>query len=105
MYSVEYCKQKIEKMRLIFSLGLVGGISLHINATGSITKTLASQLAFKREICYPLMDLNPHLNLVIWASSVEITRVDAIFQPSLPGEFRYYPNIIAKGVGKIKQWN
>nr|AGT75308.1 matrix protein [Human respirovirus 3]BEI32403.1 matrix protein [Respirovirus pneumoniae]ARA15337.1 matrix protein [Human respirovirus 3]ATN45416.1 matrix protein [Human respirovirus 3]AWD85041.1 matrix protein [Human respirovirus 3] len=105
MYSVEYCKQKIEKMRLIFSLGLVGGISLHVNATGSISKTLASQLVFKREICYPLMDLNPHLNLVIWASSVEITRVDAIFQPSLPGEFRYYPNIIAKGVGKIKQWN
>ncbi|QJE38109.1 matrix [Respirovirus rupicaprae] len=103
MYSIEYCKQKIEKMRLIFSLGLIGGISLHINATGSISKSLASQLTFKREICYPLMDLNPHLNIVIWASSVEITRVDAIFQPSLPGEFRYYPNIIAKGVGKIRQ--
>lgn len=103
IYSVEYCKNKIEKMKLIFSLGLVGGISFHVHATGTLSKTLMSQLAWKKAVCYPLMDVNPHMNLVIWAASVEITSVDAVFQPAIPKEFRYYPNVVAKSIGKIRK--
>nr|UQS35859.1 matrix protein [Respirovirus suis]UQS35877.1 matrix protein [Respirovirus suis]UQS35889.1 matrix protein [Respirovirus suis]UQS35937.1 matrix protein [Respirovirus suis] len=102
VYSMEYCKGKIEKMRLIFSLGLVGGISFHVQLTGVVSKSFVGQLGGKKEICYPLMDVNPHMNLVIWAASVEITGVDAVFQPSIPRDFKYYPNVVAKNIGKIK---
>lgn len=62
-----------------------------------------SQLAWKRAVCFPLMDVNPHMNLVIWAASVEITGVDAVFQPAIPRDFRYYPNVVAKNIGRIRK--
>ncbi|UQS35949.1 matrix protein [Porcine respirovirus 2] len=101
-YSMQHCKLKIEKMRLIFSLGLVGGISFHVQLTGVVSKSFVGQLGGKKDLCYPLMDVNPHTNLVICAASVEITGVDAVLQPSIPRDFKYYPNVVAENIGQMK---
>ncbi|AYN62578.1 matrix protein [Pacific salmon paramyxovirus] len=101
VYSVEYCKQKVEYMGLKFSLGNVGGVSFHVNITGKMSKTLQTSIGFKRHICYPLMDTNPTMNAVLWASSVEIHSVTAVFQPSVPKEFTYYDDVLVDNTGKV----
>lgn len=63
-YSVDYCRRKVEKMDFRFSLGAVGGLSLHVRIAGKMSRMLRAQLGYKTTICYSLMDTNPYLNRV-----------------------------------------
>nr|AEP95738.1 matrix protein [Measles morbillivirus] len=94
VYSADYCKMEIEKMGLVFALGGIGGTSLHIRSTGKMSKTLHAQLGFKKTLCYPLMDINKDLNRLLWRSRCKIVRIQAVFQPSAPQEFRIYDDVI-----------
>ncbi|URD31437.1 matrix protein [Parajeilongvirus brazilense] len=100
-YSIDYCRQKVDKMDLRFSLGAVGGLSLHIKIAGKMSKTLRAQLGYKSLICYSLMDTNPYLNRLMWKSECSIHRVIAVFQPSVPKEFKIYDDILIDHTGKI----
>uniref|UniRef100_A0AAU7T1U6 Matrix protein n=1 Tax=Gainesville rodent jeilong virus 1 TaxID=3163281 RepID=A0AAU7T1U6_9MONO len=100
-YSVDYCRQKIDKMDLRFSLGAVGGLSLHVMVCGKMSKMLKAQLGYKSSICYSLMDTNPYLNKVMWKSECSINKVTAILQPSIPKEFRVYDDVLIDHTGKI----
>nr|P22046.1 RecName: Full=Matrix protein [Rinderpest virus (strain Kabete O)]AAA47398.1 envelope matrix protein (M) [Rinderpest morbillivirus] len=94
MYSADYCKPKIEKMGLVFALGGIGGTSLHIRATGKMSKTLWALEGFKKHLCYPLMDINEDLNRELWRSKCKIVRIQAVLQPSVPQDFRVYRDVI-----------
>lgn len=100
-YSVDYCRRKVDRMDLRFSLGAVGGLSLHVRVAGKMSKVLRAQLGYKRSICYSLMDTNPYLNRVMWRSECSIKNVTAVFQPSVPKEFRIYDDILIDHTGKI----
>ncbi|UQM99607.1 matrix protein [memana virus] len=100
-YSVEYCKNKVNKMDLHFSLGAIGGLSLHVYAKGKISKMLRAQMGYKRQICYSLMDINPALNKVMWKAECQIEKVTAVFQPSVPKDFKIYDDVLIDNTGKI----
>lgn len=100
-YSVDYCRQKVEKMDLKFSLGAVGGLSLHVRVNGKMSRALKAQLGYRKTICYSLMDTNPVLNRLMWKSECEIKKVVAIFQPSVPKDFRIYDDILIDHTGTI----
>nr|UED37240.1 matrix protein [Paramyxoviridae sp.] len=100
-YSVDYCRRKVDKMDLRFSLGAVGGLSLHIRVAGKMSNVLKAQLGYRKSICYSLMDTNPYLNRVMWKSECSIKNVTAVFQPSVPKEFKIYENILIDNTGKI----
>nr|QZU27231.1 matrix protein [Guato paramyxovirus]URD31447.1 matrix protein [Carollia bat paramyxovirus] len=100
-YSIEYCRTKVEKMDLRFSLGAIGGLSLHVKVAGKMSKTLRAQLGYKKTICYSLMDINPYLNRLMWKSECSINNVTAVFQPSVPKEFKIYDDILIDHTGKI----
>ncbi|UOL48928.1 matrix protein [Wufeng Myotis altarium paramyxovirus 1] len=100
-YSVDYCRRKVEKMDLRFSLGAIGGLSLHIRVAGKMSNVLRAQLGYRKSICYSLMDTNPYLNRVMWKSECSIKNVTAVFQPSVPKEFKIYENILIDNTGKI----
>ncbi|ABX57740.1 matrix protein [Salmon aquaparamyxovirus] len=107
VYSADYCRHKVDMMGLKFSLGNVGGVSFHVAITGKMSKTLMTSIGFKKNICYPLMDTNPTLNSIMWASSAEICSVSAVFQPSVPREFKYHDDIVVEGSGRVtmqKHW-
>ncbi|UVG43987.1 MAG: matrix protein [Angavokely henipavirus] len=101
MYSVDYCRQKVEKMDMEFALGAIGGLSLHIKIKGKISKRLLAQMGFKKHICYSLMDMNPNLNRMAWAHTCEIFKVTAVFQPSVPEDFKLYDDVLIDNTGKI----
>lgn len=100
-YSVDYCRRKVDRMDLRFSLGAVGGLSLHVRVAGKMSKALRAQLGYKRSICYSLMDTNPYLNRVMWKSECSIKKVTAVFQPSVPKDFKIYDDILIDHTGKI----
>ncbi|WEU70820.1 MAG: matrix protein [Ochotona cansus jeilongvirus] len=100
-YSPEYCRQKVERMQMIFSLGAVGGLSLHIFFKGVLSKALKAQLGYRSVVCYSLMDINPALNKVMWKAECEIDKVTAVFQPSVPKEFKIYEDVLIDNTGKI----
>ncbi|WKD80572.1 matrix protein [Paramyxoviridae sp. 1] len=100
-YSVDYCRQKVDKMDLRFSLGAVGGLSFHVKLAGKVSKALRAQLGYKSTICYSLMDTNPYLNRVMWKAECSIRKVTAVFQPSVPKEFRIYDDVLIDHTGKI----
>ncbi|UQM99573.1 matrix protein [denestis virus] len=100
-YSHDYCRIKVERMNLQFALGGVGGVSFHVRIPGKISKTLYAQLGFHKSICYPLMDVNPTLNKLLWRTQCEIKKVTAVFQPSVPSEFRVYQDVLIDNTGKI----
>nr|APT69528.1 matrix [Henipavirus hendraense] len=100
-YSVEYCKRKIDRMKLQFSLGSIGGLSLHIKINGVISKRLFAQMGFQKNLCFSLMDINPWLNRLTWNNSCEISRVAAVLQPSVPREFMIYDDVFIDNTGKI----
>nr|QZU27217.1 matrix protein [Kanhgag paramyxovirus] len=100
-YSIDYCRQKVDRMDLRFSLGAIGGLSLHIKICGKMSKTLKAQLGYKNLICYSLMDTNPYLNRLMWKSECSINKITAVFQPSVPKEFKIYEDILIDHTGKI----
>ncbi|UOX72988.1 matrix protein [Jingmen Crocidura shantungensis henipavirus 2] len=100
-YSIEYCKKKVEMMSMIFSLGAVGGLSFHIRFTGKLSKRLIASMKFHRNICYCLMDINPGLNKLTWNHECEIQKVTAVFQPSIPRDFKIYDDVLIDTTGKI----
>ncbi|URD31408.1 matrix protein [Hipposideros bat paramyxovirus] len=100
-YSIEYCKQKVDRMDFRFSLGAVGGLSLHVRIAGKMSKMLKAQLGYRKIICYSLMDTNPYLNRVMWRSECSIEKVTAVFQPSVPRDFRIYEDVLIDHTGKI----
>ncbi|QZU27224.1 matrix protein [Boe paramyxovirus] len=100
-YSIDYCRQKVDRMDLRFSLGAIGGLSLHIKIAGKMSKTLRAQLGYKSLICYSLMDTNPYLNRLMWKSECSIHKVTAVFQPSVPRDFKVYDDILIDHTGKI----
>ncbi|WJL29510.1 matrix protein [Ninomys virus] len=100
-YSVDYCRQKIDKMDLRFSLGAVGGLSLHVCICGKISHALKAQLGYKTSICYSLMDTNPYLNKLMWKAECKINKVTAVLQPSVPKEFKIYEDVLIDHTGKI----
>lgn len=100
-YSVDYCRQKVDKMDLRFSLGAIGGLSLHVKIAGKMSKMLKAQLGYKKTICYSLMDTNPYLNRVMWKSECSIKKVTAVFQPSVPREFKIYDDVLIDHTGRI----
>ncbi|UWK09070.1 matrix protein [Gerbil paramyxovirus] len=100
-YSVDYCRQKIDKMDLRFSLGAVGGLSLHVNICGKMSHALKAQLGYNQTICYSLMDTNPYLNKLMWKAECTINKVTAVLQPSVPREFRVYDDVLIDHTGKI----
>lgn len=100
-YSVDYCRQKIDRMDLRFSLGAVGGLSLHIVICGKMSHTLRAQLGYKSALCYSLMDTNPYLNRVMWKAECKINKVTAVLQPSIPKEFKIYEDVLIDHTGKI----
>ncbi|UQM99589.1 matrix protein [Meliandou mastomys virus] len=100
-YSVDYCRQKIDKMDLRFALGAVGGLSLHVTVAGRMSNALRAQLGYKSTICYSLMDTNPYLNKVMWKSECSIKKVTAVLQPSIPKEFKVYEDVLIDHTGKI----
>lgn len=100
-YSVDYCRRKVDRMDLRFSLGAVGGLSIHVRVAGKMSKALRAQLGYKRSICYSLMDTNPYLNRVMWKSECSIKNVTAVFQPSVPKDFKIYDDILIDHTGKI----
>nr|WIU81513.1 matrix protein [Niviventer confucianus jeilongvirus] len=100
-YSVEYCKQKVDRMSLMFALGAIGGLSFHIIVKGKMSKVLRAQMGYKRQICYSLMDVNPALNKVMWKAECQIDKVSAVFQPSVPKDFKIYDDVLIDNTGKI----
>lgn len=100
-YSVDYCRQKVDKMDLRFALGAVGGLSLHVTIGGKMSHALRAQLGYKTSICYSLMDTNPYLNKVMWKAECRINKVSAVLQPSVPKEFRVYEDVLIDHTGKI----
>nr|UED37248.1 matrix protein [Paramyxoviridae sp.] len=100
-YSVDYCRQKVDKMDFRFSLGAVGGLSLHVRIAGKMSRMLQAQLGYHKTICYSLMDSNPFLNRIMWKSECSIKKVTAVFQPSVPKEFKIYDDILIDNTGKI----
>ncbi|AHM23775.1 matrix protein [Mojiang virus] len=100
-YSIEYCKKKVENMALIFSLGAVGGLSLHVRFTGKLSKRLIASMRFHRNICFSLMDINPGLNKLTWNHECEIQKITAVFQPSIPKDFKIYDDVLIDNTGKI----
>ncbi|UQM99598.1 matrix protein [Meliandou praomys virus] len=100
-YSVDYCRQKIDKMDLRFALGAVGGLSLHVTVAGRMSHALKAQLGYKTSLCYSLMDTNPYLNKVMWKSECSIKKVTAVLQPSIPREFKVYEDVLIDHTGKI----
>nr|WPV62561.1 MAG: matrix protein [Jeilongvirus miniopteri] len=100
-YSIEYCKAKVDKMDMRFSLGAVGGLSFHVRIAGKMSHMLKAQLGYHRTICYSLMDTNPYLNRVMWRSECSILKVTAVFQPSVPKEFKIYDDVLIDNTGKI----
>lgn len=100
-YSVDYCRQKVEKMGLKFSLGAIGGLSFHVCISGKMSNVLRAQLGYKKSIVYSLMDINPSLNRVMWKSECSINKVTAVFQPSVPKDFKVYDDILIDNTGKI----
>lgn len=100
-YSVDYCRQKVEKMDFRFSLGAVGGLSLHVRIAGKMSRMLRAQLGYRKTICYSLMDTNPYLNRVMWKSECSIKKVTAVFQPSVPKDFKIYDDVLIDNTGKI----
>nr|AVM87382.1 matrix protein [Fer-de-lance virus] len=102
-YTVEYCQTKVLAMDLTFALAGVGGVSLHVIVNGKISKQLLTQLAGHRSICYSLMDINPKINSVLWRPMVEISYIKAVFQPSIPKEFKIYSDVIVKKAGRVQQ--
>lgn len=100
-YSVDYCRQKIDKMDLRFSLGAVGGLSLHVCTKGKMSNALKAQLGYKTTICYSLMDTNPYLNKLMWKAECKINKVTAVLQPSVPREFKVYEDVLIDHTGKI----
>lgn len=100
-YSVDYCRRKVEKMDFRFSLGAVGGLSLHVRIAGKMSRMLRAQLGYRKTICYSLMDTNPYLNRVMWRSECSIRKVTAVFQPSVPKDFRIYDDVLIDNTGKI----
>lgn len=100
-YSVDYCRNKVDKMDFRFSLGAVGGLSFHVRVAGKMSKMLRAQLGYKKTICYSLMDTNPYLNRVMWKSECSIQKVTAVFQPSVPKDFRIYGDVLIDHTGKI----
>ncbi|AIF74188.1 matrix protein [Bat paramyxovirus] len=101
IYSADYCRQKVERMGLKFSLGAIGGLSLHVKVSGKMSKTLHAQLGYRKQICYSLMDTNPFLNKLMWKYECSITKVSAVFQPSVPRDFMMYDDILIDHTGKI----
>ncbi|WJL29527.1 matrix protein [Plecomyxo virus] len=102
-YSADYCRQKVDKMDLRFSLGAVGGLSLHVKVCGKMSKTLRAQLGYRKVICYSLMDTNPFLNRLMWKYECSINKITAVFQPSVPIEFKIYEDVLIDHTGKILQ--
>ncbi|AYM47534.1 matrix protein [Bat paramyxovirus] len=100
-YSIEYCKAKVDRMDMRFSLGAVGGLSFHVRIAGKMSNILKAQLGYRRTICYSLMDTNPYLNRVMWRSECSISKVTAVFQPSVPKEFKIYDDVLIDNTGKI----
>ncbi|UQM99625.1 matrix protein [meleucus virus] len=100
-YSHDYCRLKVERMNLQFSLGGVGGVSFHMRIQGKMSKSLHAQLGFHRSVCYSLMDINPSLNKVLWRTQCSIQSVTAVFQPSVPSEFKIYNDVMIDHTGKI----
>nr|WPV62643.1 MAG: matrix protein [Wufeng rodent jeilongvirus 6] len=100
-YSMEYCKQKVERMMMQFSLGAVGGLSLHVGFKGKVSHALKAQLGYRSQVCYSLMDINPALNKIMWKAQCEINKVIAVFQPSVPREFQIYDDVLIDNTGKI----
>ncbi|ACL97357.1 matrix protein [Nariva virus] len=100
-YSHDYCRIKVERMNLVFSLGCVGGLSFHLRVQGKMSKALHAQLGFHRSICYSLMGINPSLNKLLWKTQCSIRKVTAVFQPSVPPEFKIYDDILIDNTGKI----
>ncbi|UBB42375.1 matrix protein [Jingmen Miniopterus schreibersii paramyxovirus 2] len=103
VYSADYCRQKVEKMDLRFALGAIGGLSLHVKINGKMSKVLRAQLGYRRVICYSLMDANPVLNRLMWKYECSITKVTAVFQPSVPIDFKVYDDVLIDHTGKILQ--
>nr|WIU81470.1 matrix protein [Niviventer confucianus morbillivirus] len=101
IYSPEYCKKKLDRMGLVFGLGGVGGVSIHVRLTGKMSKTMAAQLGLRKVLCYPLMLVNNHLNRLLWRNQCSIKSVSAVFQPSAPKEFKLYNDIIIDNVGGV----
>ncbi|UMO78107.1 M protein [Bat paramyxovirus] len=100
-YSIDYCRAKVERMDFRFSLGAVGGLSFHVRVAGKMSKMLRAQLGYRKTICYSLMDSNPYLNRVMWKSECSISNVTAVFQPSVPKDFRIYEDVLIDHTGKI----
>ncbi|UOL48951.1 matrix protein [Wenzhou Myotis laniger paramyxovirus 2] len=103
VYSADYCRQKVEKMDLRFSLGAVGGLSLHVRVGGKMSKVLRAQLGYRKLICYSLMDTNPFLNRLMWKYECTISKITAVFQPSVPVDFKIYEDVLIDHTGKILQ--
>ncbi|UQM99544.1 matrix protein [Gierle apodemus virus] len=93
-YSTTYCIQKIEKMKLVFALGGIAGVSLHVRIRGKMSKALHAQLGFRRNLVYPLMYVNSQLNRILWKKTCKIDKVMGILQPSVPREFKMYDDIV-----------
>nr|WPV62426.1 MAG: matrix protein [Jingmen bat jeilongvirus 7] len=101
IYSADYCRKKVDRMDLKFSLGAIGGLSFHIKVCGKMSHALRAQLGYKKQICYSLMDVNPFLNKFMWKYECSIEKVTAVFQPSVPREFKIYNDILIDHTGKI----
>lgn len=101
VYSADYCRRKVDKMDLKFSLGAIGGLSFHVRVAGKMSNALKAQLGYKQTICYSLMDTNPFLNKLMWKAECSINKVTAVFQPSVPREFKIYNDICIDHTGKI----
>ncbi|UOX72981.1 matrix protein [Jingmen Crocidura shantungensis henipavirus 1] len=100
-YSVEYCKKKVDLMNMVFSLGAVGGLSFHVKFKGKLSKRLIASMGFHRNLCYSLMDINPGLNKLTWNHECEISKVTAVFQPSIPKDFKIYEDVLIDATGKV----
>lgn len=94
VYSTAYCLQKIEKMKLVFALGGIGGVSLHIRIRGKMSRTLHAQLGFRNHLVYPLMYVNGQLNRVLWKKECKIDKIIGVLQPSVPTDFKVYDDIV-----------
>ncbi|UBB42382.1 matrix protein [Wufeng Rhinolophus pearsonii paramyxovirus 1] len=101
VYSADYCRRKVDKMDLRFALGAIGGLSFHVRVAGKMSNALRAQLGYRQTICYSLMDTNPFLNKLMWKAECQINKVTAVFQPSVPREFKIYNDICIDHTGKI----
>ncbi|AFH96009.1 matrix protein [Ghana virus] len=100
-YSLEYCSRKVDKMKMKFSLGAIGGLSFHVRIDGVISKRLFAEMGFRRNICYCLIDINPWINKLTWSNTCEIRNVAAVLQPSVPRDFMIYDDVFIDNTGKI----